>query len=184
MIAIGCDPGLEGAIALVDRTGPLAWERLPTCPNGSGGTYRTQVAPLALRAILQHWSRRFDFAARGLPVVVVERMQAHRGTAAWTALVLGHSAGIVEAVLTEFAAEVYRPTAQQWKRLYALEGKKADSVACARRLWPDALPKVLAHDKAEAMLLARWGLIEYAGEIAQHIPASVQGATSPLEVTQ
>lgn len=170
MICIGVDPGINGAIAAVHASrGLLAVASLPTCGSGAGpkAAIKQKVDAAGLHRLLQSWSARYDFAREDV-IAIVERMQPFgAGDRAPPTILLsmGHSAGIVEGVLMGRVRELLQVLPQQWKRTYGLGSNKAASIAEAKRLFP-SVPK-LTHDRAEAILLAAWGL----GEIVTCHPA-------------
>lgn len=161
MIVIAADPGTSGAIAAVcSRRGLLEVADLPTCSNGSGDAARVrqQIDPEALRALLRDWSNRHAFALEAV-AGVIERLQPFGKASPVTLMSMGYSAGIIEGVMTPFVGALVKPLPREWKKVFGLDATKADSVECARRLYGDALPKRLRHDKAEAVLLARYGVV-------------------------
>lgn len=172
MICIGIDPGVSGAIAVVHATrGLLEVAPLPTCHNGAGNaaSVSKQIDPIALRRLVQGMSARHDFARESVRVVI-ERMTSHGPadkTPAASLLSMGYSAGICEGVLAAFASEpVIKVLPRQWKPAFGLAREKGEaaaaykarSVAEARHRFPAG--QRLTHDKAEAALIALWGLGE------------------------
>ena len=159
MIAIGIDPGVTGAIAAYcSARGLLASAKLPvrvyTDPRAK--IARREVDPGGMRALLQGWSAKHDFAGDYV-IGAVERITARPGAQALAMLSLGHSSGVAVAVLGPFVRDMLRPTPLQWKRAIGITGEKTSSVAAVQRL----LGVKVGHDRAEAILLALWA----AGEI-------------------
>lgn len=173
MLAIGCDPGLSGAIALVDgQQRLLECASLPTRSNGSKGTVKSMLDANALARLLDAWATRHGEPTRA----AVERMfarpaqrdaqptpgKALPAPSTATLLSMGYTAGAVEGVLWAMFGEVegftvLRPMPQQWKATYGLKSDKAASVLLARRLFlPRSAPARLRHDLAEAALIAHW----------------------------
>ena len=173
MLAIGCDPGLSGAIALVDGQQRLIeCASLPTRSNGSKGTVKSMLDANALARLLDAWATRHGEPTRA----AVERMfarpaqrdaqptpgKALPAPSTATLLSMGYTAGAVEGVLWAMFGEVegftvLRPMPQQWKATYGLKSDKAASVLLARRLFlPRSAPARLRHDLAEAALIAHW----------------------------
>lgn len=161
MIIVAADPGTSGAIAAVcSRRGFLDVVDLPTCSNGSGDAARVrkQIDPDLLNLQLKIWSACQEWAREDV-FGVIERLQPFGKASPVTLMSMGYSAGIIEGTLRPFVCGIVKPLPREWKRVFGLEAKKADSVECARRLYGDALPKRLRHDKAEAVLLARYGVV-------------------------
>lgn len=164
MIVIAVDPGLSGAVAcLCETRGLLELADLPVCENGAGekSTVRRQIDGHAFRAMLKDWSARHQFALHSV-FGVIERMQPFGKGGPVTMMSIGYSAGLVEGVLSEFATVIEKPAAKLWKQRFGLTNDKSKSAVAARMLFGDRLPKRLRHDKAEAALLARWGVMEFA----------------------
>ena len=155
---LGVDPGLSGAMALVcPRRGVLEVAGVPVCSNGTTGVVTREVDVRETNELLRTWSDRHQLARDHLSVVI-ERPQAMRTGV--TALSQGDSYGALRAVAGMWAQRVERVNPAAWKRTFGLTGEgKAASVECARRLYGDQLPKRLRNDLAEAVLLARWGVV-------------------------
>lgn len=171
MLAIGCDPGLSGAIALVDgQQRLLECANLPTRSNGSSGAVKSMLDANALARLLDAWLIRHGTPTRA----AVERMfarparrdalptpgKAPPAPSTATLLSMGYTAGAVEGVLWAMFGEapgftVLRPMPQQWKATYGLKSDKSASVLLARRLFRET-PARLRHDLAEAALIAHW----------------------------
>ena len=163
MIAIGCDPGTTGAIAAVCSVrGLLEVERLPSVDRGAGKRAVNYVDATAMRDMLRDWSHRHRFAGDEV-ATVIEQVGAFPGLSAFGALQMGHAAGVCEAVLAATIAGPVMVRPRWWKAFYGLGKAKGASVEAVRRLYPSA-PARLAHDKAEAILLAHWHLVQINGE--------------------
>ena len=155
---IGIDPGVTGALALVcTQRGLLELAGVPVCSNGTQGVVTREVDVRETGELLRSWSDRHGLACEHL-TVVIERPQAMRTGV--TALSQGDSYGALRAVAGMWAQRVERVNPAAWKRMFGLTGEgKAASVECARRLYGEQLPKRLRNDLAEAVLLARWGVV-------------------------
>lgn len=164
MIIVAVDPGLSGAVACVcSQRGLLELADLPVCANGAGAkaTVKRQVDGRALLEMIGEWSARHDFA-RDEVVGVIERIVPFGKANPSALLSMGYSAGMVEGVLAQFVRRIEKPAPKVWKRRFGLTNDKARSAEAARALCGDQLPKRLRHDKAEAVLLGRWGVLECA----------------------
>jgi len=155
---LGVDPGVTGALALVcAQRGLLEVAGVPVCSNGTTGVVTREVDVRETNELLRTWSDRHQLARDHLSVVI-ERPQAMRTGV--TALSQGDSYGALRAVAGMWAQRVERVNPAAWKRTFGLTGEgKAASVECARRLYGEQLPKRLRNDLAEAVLLARWGVV-------------------------
>ena len=156
MIAVGIDPGLTGALALVDSQGTCVVRDLPTIPLPGGGLVRRRIDALALSRLLR------DHCPVGEPVLVA--MEAvhtigGRNNAVQTQGSLMRTLGAIEAVLEVLRLEFLPVEPQVWKGFYGLGSDKKASIAKALTLYPMApLPRVADHNKAEALLIAHWRL--------------------------
>lgn len=161
MLIVGCDPGTSGAIALVDdKRGLLECENLPIQRNGAaaGSKIVNEIDARTLVGICNEWIKAHGYPALG----VIERMSSFGGktmTPAHQLLAMGHAAGLVQGVLLAgVVPTVERPLPQQWKAIYGLKGEKGASKRVALMLWPGAAKMLSRHDKAEAALIAHFGL--------------------------
>lgn len=162
MIAVAIDIGLTGAVGFVDSRGTCTVEDLPTLPDGNG---RRRLDGHGLGRMLRN-----QIPAGETCIVVFEdvrpRPNPTRGTSIVTEGSLMRSRGIVEGVLDclRLDGKVVQP--QTWKRFYGLLGKQKDeSRLTALALYPCAsshLARKKDHNRAEALLIAHWGLQEHA----------------------
>lgn len=164
MITLGIDPGLTGAAAAIcSQRGLLDFADLPACGNGmKTGSMQTWTDVPALVAIFAGWSRRFDFAANGVHVVI-ERPVAMPRLPSQTIAAQFDTFGAIRAVVQchTWGRSLQLVTPQAWKKAFGLHQEKADSRACAARLYPSAKPglaRVKDHNRAEAILIAHFGL--------------------------
>lgn len=155
MIYIGIDPGLTGAISFVtDRT--CVVEDLPTMPLPGDGLITRKIDGRALVALIR----------KNVPVgetaeAYLEQVSTMGGkdNALQTQGSLMRSLGSIETVLECLG---YKPTMlspQKWKKFYQLGADKKKALEVARGLYRGA-PLSLAkhHNRAEALLIAHWGL--------------------------
>lgn len=167
-LAIGVDPGLSGAIAVVSsQRGFLEVASLPTQSNGAGpdALVQRKVDADRLLGLIAGWSTRHEFAREHV-TVVIERMQPFKASPA-VLLSMGYSAGIAEGVLRRYADQFLCPLPKQWKKQFGLGAVKRQSIEEMRRRLP-VLRKV-SHDQAEAVLLALWGLGQVTGAVADQL---------------
>ena len=144
----GIDPGIAGAVGLVDHAGRFAGvEDMPVLPTTTG---RKQIDPAGLAAILRQHQPAF---------VLVERVGPRPGEGAVGGFGFGHSFGCILGVLgaLELPHDLIQPAV--WKRRAGIPAgsDKAVSVATAKRTLPHAaahLTRVKDDGRAEALLLA------------------------------
>lgn len=167
MIAIAADPGLSGAIALVcARRGPLEIASLPTCRNAAkaSATITREVDAKALDLLRAQWWATHDLAREDV-IGVCERIAAYGGKSGPTTMIsLADSAGVVRGVLAPRVRTFLQPLAHQWKRTMGVTKEKDSSMAAAKDMFP-FFGGIRSHDRAEALLLAAWGLQQENGPV-------------------
>lgn len=156
MIAIGIDPGLTGAVALVDASGACRIEQLPTVALSGTGMVRRRIDGQKLGQRLRSW------CPVGEPVIVaIEALRTvgWRGNAAQTQDSLMRTVGAIEGVLDMLRLSFRAVEPQVWKGFYGIGAAKREALQKALVLYPDApLRLVSDHNKAEALLIAHWAL--------------------------
>lgn len=158
MLIIGCDPGLTGAISFLHHSGALmALEDLPTCPITQAGPkakVKRKIDARALKNLLRQ-----QVPADEKALFIMEDMQLLGGSSVQTMGALAHTRGILEAVAILCGMDMAFVTPACWKRFYGLSADKAECLAAARVLYPDAPLKLAKHhNRAESLLIARWAL--------------------------
>jgi len=149
MYFLGLDPGLaSGAWAVINHHGAYV-----ACGDIEHDFAR--VLPLPLRKAL----------LRAIPAtedatIIIEQVHAFSGQGIVSTGKFMRAAGCIEAVAALLDHPVVFVTPQVWKKSFDLIKKdKKESLYLARDHWPTApLKKVKDHNKAEALLLALWGL--------------------------
>lgn len=165
MKVIGIDPGLGGALALLDGQGQLLG--VADMPAADGRVMAGELADL-----LSDW--RSNGIRCGMPEseplpppprvhVRIELAQAmpanlrgrRQGNA--SAFKFGRAFGCVEGVVEALTLPSSTVTSGQWKRRMGVTSDKETSRALAQRLWPehrDAFKRKMDADRAEAALIA------------------------------
>jgi len=146
MLVMGVDPGVCGALALLDPSGELlALEDLPTIADGK---LRWIDASVLLPRLLE--------LKAGRPVrAVVERQQAMPAQGRSSCLTIGLALGALLATLQAAGCAIELVSASSWKGAAGLGSDKSASLDRARLLYPLAsLDRQRDHNRAEALLLA------------------------------
>lgn len=165
MIAIGIDPGLSGALAFI-AAGRVAIEDIPTIDLPGKGLVRRRVDGLALTQLVR------KHAPVGSAVIVcceAVGVMGGQNNAVQTQGSLMRTLGALEAIFDALRWPCVMVQAQAWQRHYGLQGKKHQRAAGekpaaifkALQLYPEAaaeLARVKDHNRAEALLIARYGL--------------------------
>lgn len=144
---IGIDPGVSGAVAIVDGQ-RVACHDMPTIEIRG----KRHVDPARLRNIL--W-----LLNDGPDMVILEHVQGVQGTGATSAFSFGRSFGVVEGVIAGLGMPLTLVRPQVWTKALAVSRDKGSHRAAAKRLWPaDAglFDRVKDDGRADAALLAHW----------------------------
>ena len=171
MIIIGIDPGLTGGLAVIDsRSGACSVHDLPTTPLEGNGLIRRRIQGRELGLLIRKLQPAGESAAVFLEEVGA--MGGKNNSIQSQASLAGTFLGIrcVLDVL-QMPARLVRP--QTWKRKLKLMREpdekdgpyKARHLAVARALYPaaaDTLARVKDHNRAEALLIAHYGMQEVA----------------------
>lgn len=168
MLVIGMDPGLTGAVAVLDHNGLRAVFDLPTMEIPGVGPKALVKRKLDGRALCKVL-RQHCPATEPIGTVVIEAVGTMGGqnNAVQTQGSLLRTLGAIEAVVECMAMPVSYANAQSWKRFYGLidpnlkpTQRKAKALETARRLFPGCSDIGLAkhHNRAESILIAHWWL--------------------------
>ena len=121
---LGVDPGLEGAVAVVEEGILLdAWDLPHVDGTLDAGALHAAISALELDPV-------FD-------IVVVERVSAFPGNGSMGNFKLGFSAGTIAGVVGSLGLPLDRTSPSNWKRRMSLTGKTKDA---ARLLVRDLYP--------------------------------------------
>lgn len=167
MRIIGIDPGVAGAVALIDEAGTfIAAVDMPTVLANKSST-KQMVDAFGLAAILRPHA-----GADGGVVAVIENVQPmpsigrggegdeeRRSMGAASAFAFGKSCGIPLGVLAGLGIPVEFLAPARWKRFFGLGREKDSSRELALRTWPaatEALRLKKHHNRADALLMACW----------------------------
>jgi crossover junction endodeoxyribonuclease RuvC len=153
MRILGIDPGVNGACAIVSEAGHYisAFDMPTVLANKSSNRQMVDAYTLAttLRHVLSDCG--------GELVAVMENVNAMPGQGVSSMFAFGQSCGTIRGVLAALGVSLELCTPARWKKHYGLERDKEQARELAIRMFPLAsLPRKKDHNKAEALLLARW----------------------------
>jgi len=156
MIFLGIDPGVGGAIAVLDDLGGIVeMIDMPVIEVRIGKTARPRVSPAGLRSALLPYAE--------CTICAVEKVGGITGQSASAAFTFGHACGLLEGALAALLMPVAPVTPQAWKRSAGLAADKGAAREAAMRLWPGRA-QLFARKKddgrAEAALIARHGWLQ------------------------
>ena len=152
MIKIAIDPGLSGAIVIMEGNSPIEWQRMPTMKTGSAN----RVNAPALAAMIK------PYLYLDKPLhAYVELVSSMPGQGVASMFSFGHSAGVIQGVLGAFEIPVTMVTPSQWKKRAGLTGQDKDaSRTLAIQMWPfwrELDKKGAGQAYADAALIALYG---------------------------
>lgn len=162
MICVGVDPGLKGGIGIIGHKAEfISVHDMPTMQRQGAKAYvKNQVNGAALEDLLRTELSDYD---KNEVLVVMETPIAfpkqHVATVASAFL----TAGLIEGVLTgrHYTLKLVSPS--EWKKALKLTATKEQCRAFAIRLYPAAsLHRVMDHNRAESLLIAKYGHETYA----------------------
>ena len=164
MITIAIDPGLTGALAMIDHHGLQACVDMPIMAKSSG-TVKNQVNAAALSSLLSEWINGHD---KNEVMVLMEVVRAMPKQGSSSTFSLGHTSGIIEGVVAAKGLPHEMVTPQTWKKHFGLDSDKEKARTLAQRLYPEAsLARMRDHNRSEAILLARYGYEKHARRVSQ-----------------
>ena len=146
---LGVDPGLSGALALLDPDGDLL--EVDDMPAAAG-----RVSGVLVQNLLRGWGcdmGHLDGTA------VIEDVNARPTDARSSAFKFGRATGVVEGVIAANCWPLAYVTPAKWKKALGLSADKGVSRRRAIELWPDhahLFARVKDDGRAEAALLAHW----------------------------
>ena len=146
---VGIDPGVNGAVAWINKLSPehndLAYvEDLPVLDG--------YVDPMGLDTVAKRWIQEGA-------IVTIERQIAMPKQSVNTTAKVFQNYGIILGVIKSLGFVVHTPRPKDWKKDMRLSSVKDESLTRAKELYPHMHHKLARkkdHDRAEALLLARW----------------------------
>jgi crossover junction endodeoxyribonuclease RuvC len=150
---LGCDPGLTGAIALLNENGSLhSVEDLPVMARSKSGRVKNEIDAAALARFIRP-------RAPDIKLAVVEQVGSMPGQGVASVFSMGHTAGCITGVLQALDIPLRLVPPAVWKRAAGISADKNLARSEAIRLYPSApLDRVKDHNRAEALLLARYAI--------------------------
>lgn len=145
---VGIDPGVSGALVLLENGEPIEWDLMPSYEIGKSSR---------VNAVLVH-----DFLASSCCThIFVEMVGAMPGQGVVSMFNFGHAAGTVMGVIGSLGLPYTMVTPQAWKKTAGLIGTEKDAARVrGLQLWPKwtALnKKIQGRALADAALIARHG---------------------------
>lgn len=153
-MTMGVDPGISGAIAILDGIELLDIFDMPVVETVSGKKKKRRISP---EMLVDDIEKHIEFLSR----VYIEDVHAMPGQGVTSMFAFGESAGLVRGVCAGLRLPVCLVSPITWKRQMKLQGAGKDaSRAMAARLWPQKaglFRRQRDDGRAEAALLALYG---------------------------
>lgn len=154
-MVIGIDPGKGGALALVKAAQVLHVEDTPLIKGTKG---KAQYDERGMWSTLKALTERHQ-----VDRIVLEKVSAMPGQGVTSMFTFGQGFGLWLGMLAALPVPYELVTPRRWKKTMLADipgtDQKARSILAAKRLFPGLeLPRKKDHGKAEAVLLAAYGL--------------------------
>ena len=157
---IGIDPGLTGAIALVDDAGvfcelvdlPI---KVKYCTKQ--GAIKNCIDAVKLEDMLNSFIAEYGDGI----IVFLEDVHGRGGWSAPISFGLGETIGALNATLNIVGLEVNWITPTFWKKYFKVTSNKEGTLAKANSMYPEArkyISRKKDHNRAEALLIARYAV--------------------------
>ena len=155
MIVVGIDPGLSGAIAVLDVSNKLlAIHDMPTVSIKSGKSVKNQLSEAMLAGILRRVKAEHAY---------LEFVSAMPGQGVSSMFNFGMGYGAIKGVLAALEIPFSTVTPVKWQRdLSVVKGKEGNRLRAAQ-LFPEyahLFTRVKDDGRADAALLAYWGSVQ------------------------
>lgn len=157
MFYVGIDPGITGAIAVLDKAGMFAaCYDMPSVQRGK--TTRNEVNAPGVAQILK------AFTANDV-VAGLERVSSMPGQGISSTFSFGDSFGVVRGVCGALGIPVFYLAPASWKRFFKLTGTEKDAArGMAISIFPRAQLHLKKHiGRADALLMALYTFKHYQG---------------------
>ena len=152
---IGIDPGLDGAIALLDEHGfPTDIWDMPTADVKVGGRKKRELDITQLTWILR------EIASGGNRSAIIEHVHAMPKQGVVSSFNFGKTYGATLGILAALGIQVTHVAPPKWKKAMNVRGGKDASRLRASELFPDSAYwwQLKKHDgRAEAALIGYYG---------------------------
>lgn len=149
---LGIDPGLSGALVLLDKGEPIEWTHMPTYQVGKSNRVNCAAVALWIDSIFVHST---------IKEAKIELVHAMPGQGVTSMFSFGHAVGSLMGVLGTLMIPVTQVPPRTWKAAAGLLGTDKDAARSrAIELWPkwrDLDKKGKGQALADAALIGRFG---------------------------
>ena len=150
-VCVGIDPGLSGAVGVLNNGEFVRVEDIPTVLKGSG-VVKNEVDPYGLYKMIRYLTQGYEEAE-----IALERVSAMPGQGSSSVFSFGDTYGCCRSAATISGHPVFLVPPATWKKHFKIGRDKEEARALAIRLFPEAPLNLKRYvDRAEALLMARW----------------------------
>lgn len=161
-LIIGVDPGITGALALVQQIGAqtllMAVKDMPVAQFRAGKAMKSHVIPTQVVGLLKEW---IDPAPLDMPVdVFIEEVHAMPGQGVTSMFRFGHVAGLLEGVVAGLGLRLHKTPPREWQAIARVRKDPDAGRHRASELFPNlsaAFTRKMDHNRADAALIAYAG---------------------------
>jgi crossover junction endodeoxyribonuclease RuvC len=149
----GADPGLGGALGIVNGTGFLHVYDFPVLMIPSGKKQRAELDLPGLRTLLTE---------HAIDHVFIEQVAARPGQGVTSMFRFGTTYGMIIGAVATLQLPYTMITPQRWQRMAGCGPSPDEARRRAGQLYPDAVPYLIRKrdaGRADAILIARSGLM-------------------------
>lgn len=155
-LIVGVDPGISGALVLIDPATMRVWKWADMPTAESNGKRSVSATMLALT--IAEWSSLASATGRRLEAIV-EEVGAMPGQGVTSMFSFGRSFGVILGVLAGTGVSIQTVRPAVWKKAARISKDKGSARKAAQERFPDSadlFARVKDDGRAEAALLARW----------------------------
>lgn len=160
MNIIGIDPGLDGALAIIEPVEKVVYDTPTFTKKVARGTKR-EYDLRRMTVWLRPWANQERGGVRVPTHVFIENIHSMPGQGVRSTFSLGYGVGAWHGILIALGLAYNLVTPQKWKKHFGLLGKDKDaSRHLAQKLWPDRavlFERKKDDGRADAMLIAEYG---------------------------
>jgi crossover junction endodeoxyribonuclease RuvC len=158
-VICGIDPGLAGAVAILDQDAVILVEDLPIHTVRGGRKTRSELDLAGLRGLL---------TAQAIGHVFIEDVAARPGQGVVSMFRFGYAAGAIAGLVAGLQLPMSFSSPRAWQKAVGIGPAPDEARQRAVQLYPgiaDRLTRKKDCNRADAILIARCGLTRLASEL-------------------
>jgi crossover junction endodeoxyribonuclease RuvC len=153
MLTIGVDPGMSGAVAILDGERLIQVFDMPTVQVEVNGKLKRRISPEMLVSELGMY-------VDDVRCAYIEKVSAMPGQGVTSMFAFGEALGLVRGVFAGLRVAQFLVPPATWKRSLKVPSGKDGARAMAAQFWPlsaGEFKRVRDDGRAEAALIGLWG---------------------------